>query len=102
MFNAFFKKSKRLERVILEARREGEAINGDNIRLDFRQEWLESIEEMSDDLLVLRLKSLDWKGICMGSSFPENFSVYRSVKSFLRRTSRNTSGYCRGIWKHSI
>ena len=65
----FFKKSKRLESVILEVKRAGEAFNGDTIRLDFQQDWLESIEEMSDDLVVLKAKILGLEGNLHGKFF---------------------------------
>ena len=64
-----FKKLKQLESVILETKRAGEAFNGNTIRLDFQQEWLESIEEMSDDLVVLKAKILRLEGNLHGKFF---------------------------------
>ena len=77
-----FKKSKRLESVILEAKRAGEAFNGDTIRLDFRQEWLESTEEMSDDLLVLKAKILRVEGNLHGKFFSRKLLSVQIRKVF--------------------
>ena len=82
MFNAFLKKLKRLEGVILEAKRAGGAFNGDTIRLDFQREWLESIEEMSDDLVVLKAKILRLEGNLHGKFFSRKLLSVQIRKVF--------------------